>query len=119
MAVELRCVDSSYSLSDSFATVTLTFELIDTNIVDESGNPKILDRRTISVTQNMLAENAKDVLKQRILAAIDEYLSKAKTNIDTIYVMFNTLDPDEIMALIKQDIQADVANLVQQYFPSQ
>lgn len=119
MAVQLQCIESTYSLSGHFATVTLTFRLLDDSILDENNNPKILDQKTISVTQNMLAENAKEVLKQKILDAIADYLAKAKTNMDKIYSLFGTLDPDEIMNLIKQDIQNDVANLVQTYFPSQ
>lgn len=118
MAVQIQCVEGTYSLSGHFATVTMTFQLLDDAILDASGNPKILDQKTISVTQNMLAENAKDVLKQKILDEVDDYLQKAKANIDTIYTMFGTIDPDQIMELIKQDIQTDIANLVQTYFPS-
>jgi len=116
MNIQMQCVDSSYSLSGAIATLTFTFQLVDTDITDAEGNPKVLDTATITVRQNVMDENAKDKLKQKILNEVQKYLTNAKATIAKVYAMFGTIDPDEILNAIKNDIQQDVQNLVSSTF---
>ena len=116
MNIQLECVDSTYSLSGNIATVTLTFRLVDTDLTDENGNPKVLDVKTISVSQNVLDPNAKDNLKAKILTQVEKYLTSAKTNVSVIYNLFGTTDPEQILENLKNELQTDIQALVQNTF---
>jgi len=116
MAIGVRCVDMSYSLSGYMANVSITFELFDDQITDENGVPKTLDSKTISVTQNILDVNAKENLRQKVLNELQKYLEKAKTNIGTLLSNFGTIDPDQILTNLKNDIEQEVPNVISNVF---
>jgi len=116
MNIDLRCVDSTYSLSGTIATLSIRFQLIDLDQVDENGDPKVLDEKVISVKQNILDSEAKNNLKKKILDEVEDYLIKAKENIYALYAIFGTIDPNEVLGLLKSEIETDVKALVAAVF---
>ena len=116
MAIICEVSNVTYSIHRNFTTVTVDLTLKDDSITDESGNPKILDQKTISVTQNVLVDNALELLLRKIMNEIQVYLQNAKVNMDKLDALFGTHDPDQILAAIQNNIQENTNNLVSSIF---
>jgi len=116
MAIQCKIVDITYSISKMITTVTITLNVFDDTIVDDTGNPKILDTKTISISQNMLDPDALNNLNNKINNEITEYLTRCKTNFDRLLSVFGTLDVDVILNNMKTDLQTAIDDAVSTIF---
>ena len=116
MAIQCKIANISYSISKMVVTINLTLQTFDDTIVDDTGTPKILDEKNISVQQNMLDPNALNNLTTKILNEVNDYLNRCKTNFDRLATVFGTLDSDVILENLKTNLQLEIDNAVSTIF---
>jgi len=116
MNIDLICTTLSYSLSGKTVTLNIQFQLVDLDQLDSDGLPKVLDKKVITVRQNIMDTDALSNLKAKILREVERYLVQARDNVSVLNAMFGTLDPEEIIGILKSNLETDVKALVADVF---